>query len=597
MAAIQPAMLEALKKKLDERYVSHLPPLLGDGNPADQTTKQISRAFSAFAIQALFDVDAVTAAQAVVDDYNDKGLDAIFYDEKNSTLYLLQAKLKANEQFNLAEAQSFISGVRLLLNKQYDQFNQNVKDLEPLIEKAFRECDAIKLVLAYTGDGVTGQGRDEIVNAIQSEIDNGEEQLQPDIIEFGPREVEEFLREEEAIRPVNDKIRVHKYRRSDEPRKAIFGMARVSDLVSLHKTHGKALYAKNIRYFLGAGTRGVNSAIKETLQNAPENFFYLNNGITLVGGDIKQRDRARDNNTTRTYEIVGMSVVNGAQTISTAAQFLEQNPDADISDAQVMVTLIETGQGDFYKQVTKSRNLQNPVNLSNFASLDDTQERLRKEMAIYGVDYHYRPQQPPKAGLEVIRLSTLSKALACHNREISWCARLKTEPSRFTNAQSEEYAAIFTDELTGSVAINSYRVFDAIQALLLAAEKSSPSPEKLVYRHCTYALPFILMKMMKDKIYGREVLTYEQINPVISAVFDQLRQAFSDRYNIDGAGSAHHAFFKRISDVVGITKKVMIKHLGLEEDPAVSALVGRLDPRDPNNQALVNLLAGKLTSL
>ncbi len=81
-----PPMLEALKKLLKDRFVSHLLPLLGDGNPADRENKQISRAFSAFALQKLFDLDTMTAAKAVVDDYNDKGIDAIYYheDEKNS---------------------------------------------------------------------------------------------------------------------------------------------------------------------------------------------------------------------------------------------------------------------------------------------------------------------------------------------------------------------------------------------------------------------------------------------------------------------------------------------------------------------------------
>lgn len=35
----------------------------------------------------------------MVDDFNDKGIDAIHYDAKSETLYLLQTKLKESEQF------------------------------------------------------------------------------------------------------------------------------------------------------------------------------------------------------------------------------------------------------------------------------------------------------------------------------------------------------------------------------------------------------------------------------------------------------------------------------------------------------------------
>ncbi|MCZ6097518.1 AIPR family protein [Escherichia coli] len=42
-------------------------------------------------------------------------------------------------------------------------------------------------------------------------------------------------------------------------------------------------------YFIGAGRRGVNRAIKDTLLHEPENFIYLNNGITLVGNAVKPK--------------------------------------------------------------------------------------------------------------------------------------------------------------------------------------------------------------------------------------------------------------------------------------------------------------------
>ena len=49
-----------------------------------------------------------------------------------------------------------------------------------------------------------------------------------------------------------------------------------------------------------------------------------------------------------------------------------------------MVTIINTGNDAFHKQVTKARNLQNPVDLQTAAALDDTQERLRcQEMKMF----------------------------------------------------------------------------------------------------------------------------------------------------------------------------------------------------------------------
>jgi hypothetical protein len=78
MAAIQAQYMVILKKVLAERFVPLLPPLLDTKKSAtEQQAKQLSRAFSAFALHKLLGVTPQVAAASVVDDFNDKGIDAI----------------------------------------------------------------------------------------------------------------------------------------------------------------------------------------------------------------------------------------------------------------------------------------------------------------------------------------------------------------------------------------------------------------------------------------------------------------------------------------------------------------------------------------
>lgn len=598
MPALKAPMLEALKKLLKDRFVPHLSPLLGNANQSDRDDKQISRAFSAFVLQKRFDLDTMTAAKAVVDDYNDKGIDAIYYHEDEKALYLVQSKLKASEQFRLDEAQSLLSGVEFILDKDFDQFNQNVKNIQKRIEDALDECEKIYLLIAYSGDGVSNQARNEIRQKIQSLIDDGEEQLVLEPVTFGPQAIEEALRAENASKPINEKIKIHKFRTTDQTRYSVFGLVKVEDLIALHKKHGRALYEKNIRYFIGAGRRGVNSAIRDTLLNAPQNFMHLNNGITLVGTHVEAKSNVGGKfKKTKYFQVLGLSVVNGAQTISSAAQFIEQNPEADISSAQVMVTIINTGNDDFHKQVTKARNLQNPVDLSSFVALDDNQERLRQEMALFGFDYQYRPQRQTTTGIPVITIENLAKALACLHNDIRVPARLKSEPSQFIDSSSDSYQTLFTAELTGHQALNAHTAFEVIQELVTQAERGSSSPEKLVYRHFGYAIASILMKQLRRKIEGNELLIKDNVRQCLSVPFDELRQQFADQYPAVAMGSAHHAFFKRIPDTANLINKVWIEYQGLQQDSAVIALQGRLAPDDPYNQRLFDLLRGKATPL
>lgn len=66
MAALEPQHMTVLKKVLAERFVPFLPPLLGAAKPEDQAAKQLSRAFSDFALHKLLNITPKDAA-AVID--------------------------------------------------------------------------------------------------------------------------------------------------------------------------------------------------------------------------------------------------------------------------------------------------------------------------------------------------------------------------------------------------------------------------------------------------------------------------------------------------------------------------------------------------
>ena len=104
--------LALLEKALQNEYVPHLPPLLDQTKPADeQLRKNLSRAFSAFALRGLLrevcDISPSDCAKTVVDDFEDNGIDAAYYFAPAETLYLIQGKLKATATFDQEDALKF----------------------------------------------------------------------------------------------------------------------------------------------------------------------------------------------------------------------------------------------------------------------------------------------------------------------------------------------------------------------------------------------------------------------------------------------------------------------------------------------------------
>ncbi|TIO03321.1 MAG: abortive phage resistance protein, partial [Mesorhizobium sp.] len=134
-----------------------------------------------------------------------------------------------------------------------------------------------------------------------------------------------------------------------EVRKTYIGFIAVDDLVKLHQTHGKALYAKNIRQHLGLNT-DANTAIRNTLGTTPEQFEHLNNGVTILADKIDPKDNRKAG---KRLKLTGMSIINGAQTVASSASFVGSNPSSSISTAFVHATVIQADQdAEFSKRVT-----------------------------------------------------------------------------------------------------------------------------------------------------------------------------------------------------------------------------------------------------
>lgn len=571
MAALEPQYLVILKQVLSARFVPFLPPLLGNANPADQAAKQLSRAFSAFVLHKLLDITPQDAAASVVDDFNDKGIDAVYYHAASETLYLLQTKLKASEQFKQEDALPFCEGIRLLFKQEFTAFNENVLNRQAEIESALDACSHIKLVVPYTGDGVSQAAR-EALQALLDDEDLDEERLIKQVEYYTATEITRDLLAEQAYQPVHTEISLHKHGKVESPRATYYGVARLSDLVVLHQTHGKALYERNIRYFLGSSKSDINKAIKTTLHDAPVDFLYLNNGVTAVCDLIEPK---ANKNGAKKFKVRGLSIINGAQTVASAAEFVRQYPSKSIDDAKVMFTLIKApADGPFGKRVTKARNHQNPVQTANFASLDENQERLRQEIAHLGFEYHYRPEAAATVGGTAISLDEALRALASQQSDPRYAVWLKSEPARLANPDSSEYLALFTDVLPGVALVNAVLCHRAVRALVVGYEQNAParSPERLIYRHGIHVITTVMMKRLRNRIGVAAVMDPATIPTLISQPLDELRQQAFDlaRQRLSFQGPL--AYFRNQGNVVTFLSDLMEIHFSLSADPAIAPL-------------------------
>lgn len=567
MAALSPEYIEILKRELSTQYVPHLPPLLPT-NLVQPSEKQINRALSAFALHASFGVSAQVASKAVIDDFKDNGIDAIYVEKDAQTLHLIQSKFKANDEFKQEEAQDFCAGVKLLLNKAFTDFNQNVIDRQVEIQSALGEVDAIQLWVVYTGSGVTDTAKARFQQFFNDDSHGEAGRLVPNVRYMGPDEITAELRLRNSYKPVDATVFLAHDVCVKEPRETWYGMASLKELVDLHAKEEKALYEKNIRYYLGSGRSDVNKGIQKTLMQEPEAFFYLNNGITALCSDVAAKDRTANR---RKLKVRGLSIINGAQTVAAAAELMSQPNPPDISKARVMFTLIQAkADGTFGPKVTRARNSQNAVQTANFAAQDPQQERLMQELLGLGITYHVRPEAKAQPSSNSILLVEAVAALSWLTDDPRYPVWLKSGRGELANVESAAYQALFKQQLAGVHLANAVFFYREIARLIEKADQSSMGKERLIYRHGLNAIGWSYMKRLRSRIQTAVPVNVAQIPALISQSFDEHRQLAVDSFTAAFTGPL--AFFKSQTDTTPYLVDLMEKAFGLAAHAALPAL-------------------------
>jgi len=561
--AISSSHFDLLQQELQNSFIPHLPTLLSPSSIEDENKKKnLSRALSAFVISKLCDVPAKTAAESVVDDFHDQGIDAIFL--HGETLYVVQSKLKYSEQFKQEEAHSFCEGVRQLIKSDFVHFNQHVQKRITDIENAIENCSSIQLVVSHIGDGISEPAKLALNRFLKGEEED-EERLNPDVIDFDCRLVSKYLQEGNKYQSVNTRLKIEYAKSLSDPRLSYFGFIKLSDLVSLHREHGKALYEKNIRTFLGMGQKHqVNESIRETLVQNPKEFCYLNNGVTALCQRIEPKNI---NSGKRNLKITGLSVINGAQTISSAAYAAEQG--VDISQAKVLLTLIKAdADTDFANRVTKARNHQNPVSLSDFAALHDDQERLRREAAYLDITYEYKAGHDDGTYDERrIRLDEAVTALALCHPDPRYSVWLKKEPEKLHNPDSKAYKGLFPPDLSVHTLINAVYFSRYLKQRMLSEENAATGSNRLTYKHGVYGLGWVLAKRFNEAISSTTLLDMKLLQDKASIPFDELRNRFETQISNHDKGAL--SIFRNQTHTLPLLSNVMLEDYGLRNDSVI----------------------------
>ena len=477
----------------------------------------LTRGLAAYAVHHLTGASAPECAQAVTDGGGDNGLDAIYYDDAEKRLLLVQSKWikSGNGEPENGEVKKFVAGIRDLINGDFDRFNARVGAKRAIVEKALADPSTrYEVVLAYTGLNSLAEPSQRDLNDLAEEMNDTSEVLYVTVLH--QTALHASLTAGVAGEPINLAIALKSWGKKDAPHEAYYGQLAGPQIVLWWTTYRQRLFARNIRSVLGE--TDINAEIRQTLEARQGDFWYFNNGITVLARRASRSMAGGAGNDFSTFHCEDVSIVNGAQTVGTIGKFGESNP-ALVDEVYVPVRIIVRGDdATFGDKVTRANNRQNRIEGRDFVTLDPEQARIRTELLIDGVDYMLMRSESVTRSETSFDLVEATTALACASGSVRLAVQLKREIGKLWEDTSKApYKELFNGGVPGLSVWRAVQMQRRIERAIENAVRARGG--RLVYNVGTHgnrfvsALIFSALEVVrfKDPAYSPEIAVTDEV--------------------------------------------------------------------------------------
>ncbi|OOK91892.1 AIPR family protein [Pseudomonas aeruginosa] len=419
-----------------------------------------SLAFVHLCVKTMLDLDVDESFDCLTDGGGDFGVDALHLTEEIDGEFgvtLFQGKykqnLEGNSNFEQNGIEAMVNAIRHIFDPSAnlgainDRLRVKVEQARSLIRDGF-----IPRVRAIACN-----------NGLKW---NEEAQAAIDRSGFGDQVVWEHVNHDvlvgilQRVKPVDETLRLSGKALIEDMNfsRVCVGRIPVAEVASLMKNHGERLLERNIRRYLGLHGNRVNEGIRSTLQSAaPENFYFFNNGLTLVCDKFTYNALQQGD---FQVNVKNLQIVNGGQscmTIYKVAEELEKRGVALPASASVLVRLYElpNDNNDVVLQITHATNSQNPVDLKDLRANDVKQQQLEQSIRELGYDYRRKRMETAAKPLDITAGATAEAILAV------W--RQAPQQAKFLTREhfGKLYDTIFTESLNGAqavIAVLLYRI-------------------------------------------------------------------------------------------------------------------------------------------
>ncbi|KRR08452.1 AIPR family protein [Bradyrhizobium valentinum] len=346
-----------------------------------------SDAIGLFALGLQFNLEDLEAigAESITGGGNDKKCDLFYIDKEEGRCVIAQCYLALSKKpaAPANKASDLNTAITWLLSTPINSVPEELRPNAADVRQAIRDDELQELCIWYVHNCPESKNVANEITAVEHTANAAIHKLRSNspirilAREFGAKHFDRLYRASGSPILVNSDIKTTVptgYAINGEDWKAYQTFVPGSFIYELFDKHGADLFSANVRDYLGSRETDVNinSGIKETATNSPENFWVYNNGVTALVNRLSVRKLASEK---LQLKMQGISIVNGAQTTGAIGSL------AKAPKKQLMVPsrFIWTTNKARVQDIIRYNNSQNKISASDFRSTDGIQKRLKEE--------------------------------------------------------------------------------------------------------------------------------------------------------------------------------------------------------------------------
>lgn len=291
----------------------------------------------------------------LTDGKNDGGIDFVFFDDENGKVVIGQNKLSTNIDKNaaVAELQKTLKTIEDFDKKNVQSYNQSLRrNVQNALDRLTDETIGnIEIVFFHLSSFNDKKVKEKIED--QSAVSN---------IEF----MDETALEELILKIKSEiqLVKEHKFNldgsknflsyENDDKQGAIVNISSHSLIEAYNKYNSEGLFNLNIRRYIRS--KSVDDGINQTLNKKRDNFWFLNNGLTIACDDYQI-----DGNVLKLFDF---SIVNGGQTTTLISKYDGSNREEFFIPCKIVKSINKLNDEDrmvFFNDIAEATNSQKPI--------------------------------------------------------------------------------------------------------------------------------------------------------------------------------------------------------------------------------------------